>query len=410
MKTHSQSFSTLAAVTSLIAGIAAGRAVGASSFIDIPWVEQAMHPMTLAVGAFLLTIPSFIIQRRERIATATVLAAVFVLGVFLISNSDITGVGTSTDSVLPPSFTDYMDERRGHLSAIYRQQGLSHDEYSIVAAMTLGEKQRISKFLKEAYNISGASHVFALSGLHLSIIYIILTIIIPRRRFPRCGIAMMLATLWMYVLLTGGHASIVRAAVMLSIYSLFPLLKRRTDSGASLAATCFLLLVIHPSWLFDIGFQMSFMAVWGIVTFYGHFSHFVDSPPSHDPYFCPTAAEPCIPFWKKGAWAHIRNAITTVAVWIWSILILSITAQVAVAPLVAYYFGRFSPYFLFSNLIVSPCTMLIIPLSFTVLLLGSLVPILPFLSPILSLCVTVLWWIVHILNSSMVWIAGLPGA
>src|SRR5574344_2038965 len=110
MKTHSQSFSTLAAVTSLIAGIAAGRAVGASSFIDIPWVEQAMHPMTLAVGAFLLTIPSFIIQRRERIATATVLAAVFVLGVFLISNSDITGVGTSTDSVLPPSFTDYMDE------------------------------------------------------------------------------------------------------------------------------------------------------------------------------------------------------------------------------------------------------------------------------------------------------------
>ena len=139
-----------------------------------------------------------------------------------------------------------MADERENLLKVYSDAGLSADEYGIIAAVTLGERNAVSRELKESYRVSGASHLFALSGLHLSIIFALLSVFLPTKMFPKSSAVVQILLLWTYVLLVGIYPSLLRAAVMFTCYCLCRLVSRESHNIDVLILTAFILLVFNP--------------------------------------------------------------------------------------------------------------------------------------------------------------------
>lgn len=255
----------------------------------------------------------------------------------------------------------------------YRALGIGTDEQAVLAAMTLGDKSMLTDTLKTDYAVSGASHVLALSGLHLGIVYALLLLLTGRsRRWRWLAQGVVLTGGWSYVVLVGMPTSAVRSATMLTVCSLGMLVGRQRASVNTLAFAALAMLAIHPPTLWDVGFQMSFMAVLSILVYYRPLYHLLT--PSH-------------------------RALR----WLWGLTAVSVAAQIGTAPLVMYYFGRFSCYFLLANLVVVPAATAI--LYGAVLLLAT-----SFSAPLQQVVATGLAWIVGKVNGTLALLARLPGA
>ena len=351
------------ALIMIVIGIAAGR------LFDIP-VSNAYIAYILLALLFLTAL----LRRLERVASVTLMGALIVLGVFLIRNSD--NSPTASASYVEEIAAE-MGEKRKALTSKYVEQGLSGDTYDIVAAMTLGEKKGISKEVRKTFSASGGAHILALSGMHLGILFMILTFLLPTKKWPKISVLTELFAIWAFVFLIGFQPSLVRAAVMLTIYSIARLLSRNTRRMDVLAFTAALLLVISPQWLFDVGFQMSFAAVTGILLLYGPIFRFLT-------YREKESGQPSV-------WITCRRVLFDGIV---GLVVISFTAQLGVAPLVAYYFGNFPTYFLLTNFIVTPAAFLIIALA-----IGMLVG-LPLQEPLTA--------VVQGMHASLLWIKNLP--
>ena len=224
----------------------------------------------------------------------------------------------------------------------YRLLGASDAEYAVLAAMTLGDKTAMTKDLKEVYAVSGASHVLALSGLHLGIIYVLLSMLVPGRRFRMVSQVLIVLSIWGFVLLVGMPVSVVRAAVMISICALLSIFHRNPVSLNSLSLAVICILLANPVSIFDVGFQLSFAAMLSILL-----------------------VKPLMEGMVSQAYLMKHPLLR----WLWGVTTVSVAAQVGVAPLIAYYFGRFSTYFILTNLVVIPAATLILYLTLVTLLL-----------------------------------------
>jgi len=262
----------------------------------------------------------------------------------------------------------YFMKLRSRLKERLLVQGMEDDIYGVVTAMVLGDKSGLSRELRDVYSVTGASHVLALSGLHLGIIYILLMLLVGRKSLVWTQL-LIICSIWTYVFLVGMQTSVVRSAIMLSVYASFSLGQRDKMSVNTLAFTAVLLLFVNPWLLFDVGFQLSFLAVFSILI------------------WVPLSE---MVFSQEYLMSH------RVVKWIWSMVVVSCAAQLGVAPLLAYYFGHFSTYFLLTNFIVIPTVTLILYLSFVALLLPSFAYL--------------LIYIVGLLNMLLRYIALLPGA
>lgn len=298
-------------------------------------------PLSCGIATLLLCLITVLLRNHNRLSTAILLLTSFMAGCFLITNSK----GNDDTSVMNHAFIQTIENRmvngREAVSDIIMRHGVKGDEHSVVTAMTLGERQRVSKDLRKTYYASGAAHVFALSGMHLGILFMLISMFLPTTFHPRISTIVQLSTLWMYVFLVGLHPSILRAAVMLSIYSICRLSSRNPDNVSVLTITALLLITIRPQWVFDIGFQMSFMAVLSIIIYYRRFMDM----------------------------AGVHNRILHYIV---GVMMLSLSATIGVTPLIAHYFGRISVYSLLTNIIISPCAVLIIALTILLLLFSGI--------------------------------------
>lgn len=243
------------------------------------------------------------------------------------------------------------------------------DAYAVVAAMALGDKSALTQELKDVYSVTGASHILALSGLHMGIIYTLLSLFVFSRRWQMLSQIIIMLSIWGFVFLVGMSTSVMRSAVMLSVYALLSLGHRDRMSVNTLAFTAIVMLMVNPMSLFDDGFQMSYMAVFSILLF--------------------------VPL-MEGIFSAEYLMSHRVVRWFWGMVAVSLSAQIGTAPLIAYYFGRFSCYFLPTNFIVIPAAMLILYLSLVVLLVPSLA--------------FILFEIVAMLNSLLTKMASIPGA
>lgn len=258
----------------------------------------------------------------------------------------------------------------------YRSSGLQGDDYAVLAAMTMGDKSTLSPTLKDRYATTGASHILALSGLHVGVVYFTLLLLFWRRKHAVLTQASVVTALWIYAFMAGLPSSVVRAVSMFSVYAVASLLNRERISLNSLSLAALAMLVCNPLLLWDIGFQLSFLAVLGILLCFTRLG------------------ETFMPQWIGRFWLGRK---------LWQLCALSLSAQMGVAPLVMFYFGRFSCYFLLTNLFVIPLSMLILYL-FPVFLLFMAVPVLGgWMAGVLSL-------LVRFMNGGLAVLSTLPGA
>lgn len=143
--------------------------------------------------------------------------------------------------------------------------------------MALGDKSALDSNTRNSYSISGASHILAVSGLHIGIIFQLFIFLLGGRKYSVYTIILSLISIWTYVFLIGLPASAVRAAIMLSAYSLSLAFHRTGLPLNTLSSAYIFMLFISPLYLFELSFQLSFLAVASILLF----SHpFTPSSPS----------------------------------------------------------------------------------------------------------------------------------
>jgi len=311
---------------------------------------------------------ALLLWKYRNLQSFTILLCFLVMGMFLMQRQQSMSDDSQTISRVDRSKAYFMQQRE-RLLARFSNNGIDGDAYAVVAAMSLGDKSALTHNLKDTYSVSGASHVLALSGLHLGIIYMLFSLLLPIRRWPALSQLVIILFIWAFVFLVGMSLSVVRSAIMLTLYGLLSIANRDKMSINALAFTAIAMLMWNPSWLFDVGFQMSFMAVLAILLFVPLFE---DVFPAE--------------FLMEHRW--IKR--------IWGLVVVSCSAQFGVAPLIAFYFGRFSTYFLLTNFIVIPAAMVILWLSIVVLVFPSLAYI--------------LLYIVEFLNASLNRITTIPGA
>ena len=339
--------------------------IAVSLMAGIVIAKYMVVPFSLYPLLVVLVLIAFCLRQFAQLQSAVIILCFVALGAMLMQRAQQESPEVPR---IDGSRTYFLAQRTKLLDRL-SENGVDGSVYAVVAAMALGDKSQLTKDLRETYAVTGASHVLALSGLHLGIIYTLLSLLLNRRRWQVVSQVVIIVCIWLFVFLVGMSASVVRSAVMLTVYALLSLGHRDKMSVNTLAFAAIVMLLFNPRSLFDIGFQLSFMAVLAILLFYPLFN---------------------------GVWSQAFLLDHRVFRWGWTMVAVSCAAQIGVAPLIAYYFGRFSNYFLLTNFIVVPAATLILYFSLIVLL----IPAFAYL----------LIYIVDTLNLLLLWMAALPGA
>lgn len=259
---------------------------------------------------------------------------------------------------------------------------IGEQDFAVIAAMAMGDKSALNQETKEAYSISGTSHILAVSGLHIGIIFQLIILLLGGKRRSKLTIILSTTIVWAYVIFIGFPASAVRAATMLSIYSMVLLSLRPDPTLNTLALAYIIMVLVNPFNIFDIGFQMSFLAVGSILLFYPLF-------------FCLLSSH-----------SNIIRAI-------WGLFCVSLAAQIGTLPLIVFYFGRISCYSLITSFIAIPAATLILYLCVLLFILSPLTYI-SFLASsvegLMQLVINVLTSITQFINTAFRLTSMLPGA
>lgn len=261
-------------------------------------------------------------------------------------------------------------------SSLFAANGLTGPEYAVITAILLGNDDTMDTDLKAGYASAGVSHILCVSGMHVGIIFMILNFLLKpldySRKLKFFKSLLLIGTVWFYATLTGLSPSVQRSATMFSFMTVGGLLRRNVNVFHSLFASMFLLLVINPLLIFEIGFEMSYLAVFGIVIF----------QPRLVSLFVPR---------------------TRIGRYFWELICVSVAAQLATFPLSIFYFGQFPNYFLLSNLSVMSLSFVVIVTGVT-LLAVSWWP---------ALAGAVGWLLTHeirLMNGIISFITNLPGS
>ncbi len=213
---------------------------------------------------------------------------------------------------------------RGRLIELFRSQGMAEEHISMLSAMAFGERSAIDQDTREMFALTGVAHLLALSGLHLSILYMLLYILLARGVPRVVGNTMVVVAVWLYVVIVGMPISVVRAAVMLTICTFLAIDDTRRLTANSLAIAVIVMLFVNPMTILDVSFYMSVGAVFSLFVFNRPLYNLVN------PMFL--------------------NSHRLVR-WLWTAVVVSTSAQIGVLPVVIYFFGYISTYFLLANIV-----------------------------------------------------------
>jgi len=265
---------------------------------------------------------------------------------------------------------------REKLLDIFQKNGISGNEYAVGAALILGYEDKLDQDIINSYASTGALHVLSVSGLHVGIVYIVFSWLLSFfDRIKKGNIikaVLLLFIVWFYAMLSGLSPSVLRSATMFSFIIISNSFNKNSDIYNTLAVSCFLLLMINPFMIMEVGFQLSYLAVLGIVLI---------QPRLYE-------------LWETDNWLLDQ---------IWTITTVSIAAQLVTFPLGLLYFHQFPNYFLFSNLLVIPVSTVILYLGILVFALSKVSFMVAFLSKLLS-------YSILFLNESVKFIEKLPYA
>ena len=265
---------------------------------------------------------------------------------------------------------------REYFLSQFKVYGIDGQQFAVLSALSLGYKDFLDDELRRVYSSTGAMHILAVSGLHVGILYFLLAsvlLFLPGGKISRYGkLFVVLIFLWFFALLTGLSPSVCRSALMFSLVAIGQCFNARSNIYNTLAVAAFVLLVINPMNLFNIGFQLSFVAVLSIVVFHPYIYGLI----------------------------HFKSRIFD---YVWSLIAVSVAAQIGTFPLTAAYFSQFPNYFIITNLIA-------IPLATAILYLAVLLLIVSFIPAIAIWVGRILNALLLFLNSALQWVDSLPGS
>ncbi|NNE32791.1 MAG: ComEC family competence protein [Winogradskyella sp.] len=225
------------------------------------------------------------------------------------------------------SLFGFADKLRATINTRLIDAGFKGEVLSIMNALLLGQRQTIDKATYRNYVNSGTIHILAVSGLHVGILLWILNFVFRPLLYLKHGnylrLLVLVSILWTFAIIAGLSPSVTRAVAMFSIISMAMHLKRPTNIYNTLIISAFLILLFKPSFLFEVGFQMSYLAVLGIVSI-----------------------QPIIyNLWKPQVLVTDK---------LWQIFTVTLAAQFGVVPISLFYFHQFPGLFFISNIVVIP--------------------------------------------------------
>lgn len=230
-------------------------------------------------------------------------------------------------------FSKTLHQTRNKLQRIINENINGANERAVASALLLGNRNFLTDDILQSFSSTGATHVLAVSGLHVGIFYFIVSLSFAwLKRFKKLKILhpiIIILFIWLYVVLTGGSPSVIRAATMFSLIAIGRSFERHISIYNIIAFSAFIITLVNPFIITDVGFQLSYLAVIGIIYLQA----------------------------KIYKWLYIENWLGDK---IWAITSVSIAANISTFPIILYYFHQFPNYFLLSNLIVIPAASLIL--------------------------------------------------
>ena len=265
----------------------------------------------------------------------------------------------------------YSDHLRNKIITNLEKNNFSKDELQVVSALILGQQQDISKEILNDYQYAGAIHILSVSGLHVGFILLFLTFLlkpIPKNKLGNTiRLIIIIICLWGFAILAGLSPSVIRSVTMFSFVAVGMYLKRSTNIFHTLLVSMFLILFFQPSFLFDVGFQLSYLSLFFIL-------------------------------WLQPLLSNIWTQKNKIVNYFWDILTVSFAAQIGAFPLSIFYFHQFPGLFFITNLIIIPFLIVIMGLGVLVMVLAAFdfVPIITMKS--LEFCI-------YYLNKIINWVA-----
>lgn len=266
----------------------------------------------------------------------------------------------------------YIENLRNNLSKSFEIHHFEPKTKAIIDALILGQRLELDKETIADYSNAGVIHILAISGLHISIIYFFIVFLLKPLKRVKFGaeiqLLIVLAILWLFALLTGLPASVTRAVTLFSFISIGNYFNQPKAIYNALAISAFLILLVKPNAIFDIGFQLSYAAVLSIVLFQ--------------------------PFYKKFYFSD-----NTIVIYFTDTILVSLAAQIGVLPLSLYYFNQLPLLFLLANLVIIPLSSLVLIAGIVILPLNYVLPsVAVFLGKILKFSI-------QFMNEYIHWIA-----
>ncbi len=248
------------------------------------------------------------------------------------------------------SLYSYSQQLRTRILDFYRTLNLGHDNFAVFSALTLGYMDELDDSVQQAFRATGTSHILSVSGLHVVILYMVIASMLsffPKsRRMVALRQLLIILLLWAYAFLTGLPSSVVRATLMISVFCVAVAMRKKAFSYNTVCFAAFIMLLYNPFGFFNIGFQLSFVAVLSICFFLPPILKIIQPP-------------------------------NKVATFFWETSAVSLAVQLGTYPICLYYFGTFPTYFFITNLVIVPLSTLVMYSSLGIYLSASFAWLLP---------------------------------
>jgi competence protein ComEC len=285
--------------------------------------------------------------------------------------TDVTSI--KTGQTIQKDLWYYASRLRSKIIRNLENSNFNKAELHVAVALILGQQQEISDDIIKDYQFAGAVHILSVSGLHIGFILLFVTFILKPLPNTRKGsfvkLVIILLSLSLFGILAGLAPSVVRSVTMFSFVAIGNHLRRSVNIYHTLIVSILLILLFQPSFLFDVGFQLSYIALFFIL-------------------------------WLQPLLASIWSPKLKASKYLWDILTVSFAAQIGSFPLSIYYFHQFPGLFFVTNLII-------IPLLGFIMVLGVLVMVLAAFNFIPFYILKTLEWSIHYLNKTIHTIASL---
>lgn len=273
---------------------------------------------------------------------------------------------TWVDSNLPSFLSHVLSGFSDYLSTTLNEN-LTGTDLAISQALILGDKSLLDTETKNAFTNTGAMHILAVSGMHVGLIlYLFLAVFgfFPRMLSKKQATILIVVFLWIYALITGFSASVIRAVLMFTVLVLSQISSKQHDSINTLFFSAFILLLINPLYVLDIGFQLSYLAMIGIFLFY--------------------------PKIEK-----LLEVKTVILKELWQGTALGFAAQLMTTGISLFYFHQFPNYFVLSNLGLMFFSSIVMGLGFFLFVVKYVPVVSNFIGILLGVSVYVMYWIVQ---------------